>query len=191
MLNGHNPIQKLQISEKIQQLNRLCNFSKKEKNKSITSKVDVSRNVPDEIWLKIMSYLKCKDVFHGFGKVSKHFNNLIHDPTAIKSIEFNRIWLINEFAQKGGLKVATYSKTLRSITISGNSCQNILLKQALISSPNLKSVTLHGISNQKLSLDTIVDCLTKARNIERLELLSNYEINMTEDFSQKALVWRL
>ena len=93
VLNGSNPIQKLMISEKIQQLNRLCNFSKKEKTKSIASKVDVSINVPDEIWLKIMSYLNCKDIFLGFGKVSKHFNNLIHDPTAIKSIEFNTILL--------------------------------------------------------------------------------------------------
>ena len=49
VLNGHNLMQKRKISEKIQQLNRLCNFSKKEKTKSIASKVDVLINVPDEI----------------------------------------------------------------------------------------------------------------------------------------------
>ena len=110
VLNGHNPIQKLKISEKIQQLNRLCNFSKKEKTKSITSKVDVSRNVPDEIWLKVMSYLKCKDVFLGFGKVSKRFNSLIHDPTAIKSVDFRGIVLRNPpKVDENELKVVTYS----------------------------------------------------------------------------------
>ena len=39
--------------------------------------------------------------------------------------------------------------------------------------------------NQELSLDTIVDCLTKARNIEQLELLSNYKIDF-ESFMKIA-----
>ena len=90
VLNGNNPQSKLKISEKIHQLNQLCHFSRKQETISISSETDVSGSIPNEIWMKVIGYLKCKDVFHGFGLVCKRFNDLTHDPMAVKSFELNR-----------------------------------------------------------------------------------------------------
>ena len=176
MLYGNNPIQKLKISDKIQQLNRLCHFSKKEKTKTIALKTDVSRNVPDEIWLKIISFLKCKDVFLGFGQVCKRFNNLIHDPTAIKSVEFDRMSTYEKTDTV--IEILKYSKSLKSIVLPRYVQQELLIKQALISSPKLKSVSLFG---KWLDIDSkmrTVESLKKARNIEHLKFLGSYELNI-------------
>ena len=50
-------------------------------------------NVPDEIWLKIMSYLGNKTIFSNLSLVNKHFNSLTHDSRVIKS--FNLIKTVN------------------------------------------------------------------------------------------------
>ena len=36
----------------------------------------VLTNVPNEMWIKVLTYLPTKDIFGGFAQVSKHFNNL-------------------------------------------------------------------------------------------------------------------
>ena len=40
--------------------------------------------LPNEMWMKIMSYLKNKDIFGSFALVNKHFNVLTLDPCAVK-----------------------------------------------------------------------------------------------------------
>ena len=62
VLNGRNSYEKRKLSEKIHQLNQLCHVSKKRKTESILSKTDVTGNVPNEIWMKIIGYLKTKDI---------------------------------------------------------------------------------------------------------------------------------
>ena len=59
VLNGRNSFEEQKLSEKILQLNQLCYVSKKRNAESILSKTDVTGNVPNEIWLKIIGYLKC------------------------------------------------------------------------------------------------------------------------------------
>ena len=76
VLNGKNSHEKRKLSEKINQLNQLCHVSKKRKAESILSETYVTGNVPNEIWLKIISYLKCTLVHFEFksGKNSDHRN---------------------------------------------------------------------------------------------------------------------
>ena len=115
VLNGRNSYEKRKISEKIHQLDQLCHFSKKRKAESET---DVTGNVPNEIWLKIIGYLKCKDIFLGFGQVCKRFNDLTHEPTAIKSFELNGIYRhISGTAEDDVLRILRQSKSLKRIVL--------------------------------------------------------------------------
>ena len=168
VLNGNNPHSKLKISEKIQQLNQLCHFSRKQETISILSETDVSGSIPNEIWMKVIGYLKCKDVFLGFGLVCKRFNDLTNDPMAIKSFELNRSY--NCFNRNKIYGILRHSKSLKRIVLnSRNAPYNLLIKEALISNPQLKSVTL-CYTWPKVSCREIVECLTKAKNIEHLEI---------------------
>ena len=56
-------------------------------------KVDSSKlfELPNEIWLKIMSYLKTSDLLKRFNLVCKHFNALSLDSSAIKFIPLRNI----------------------------------------------------------------------------------------------------
>ena len=154
ILAGGNSHQKLKMCEKMNLLNQVCQFSKKQTTKSIASKVDVTVNVPNELWLKIISYLKCKDIFLGFGQVSKRFNELIHDPTAIKSFEFklNENSIYHDMAMDMAMEVLKYSKQLIRISLTFRYAPyDPWIEKALISSPNLKSVTLYEQWNNYLT----------------------------------------
>ena len=168
VLNGRNSYEKRKISEKIHQLYELCRSSKKRKVESILSKTDVTGKVPNEIWMKIIGYLKTKDVFLGFGQVSKRFNDLTHDPTAIKSFEF-----VNEDYEdtQEALKILRRLKSLKRIVLK--SPDDLLIEDAVFSNPQLKSVMLTGIINED-SFSKIVESLTKAKGIKRLEILNSY-----------------
>ena len=52
-------------------------------------KVDSGKigTLPEEIWLKIMNYLKTKDLFLNFGLVNKFFNGLTLDSRAVKYLK--------------------------------------------------------------------------------------------------------
>ena len=43
--------------------------------------------LPNEIWMKIMSYLKNEDIFGNFALVNKHFHGLTTDPSALKYLQ--------------------------------------------------------------------------------------------------------
>ena len=173
VLNGRNSYKKRKISEKIHQLDQLCHFSKKRKAES---EAEVTGNVPNEIWLKIIGYLKCKDVFLGFGQVCKHFNDLTHDPMAIKTLELNGINRhISGTAENDVLRILRQSKSLKRIVLESRHAQHdVFIEEALTSNPQLKSVTLFS-SWSKVSCSKIVECLTKAKSIEHLQILNSHE----------------
>ena len=183
VLNGRNSFEEQKLSEKIHQLNQLCNVSKKRKAESILSKTDVTGNVPNEIWMKIIGYLKTKDVFLGFGQVCKRFNDLTHDPTAIKSFE-----LLNEVSiwstdTEEVLKILRRSKSLKRIVLK--SPNDLLCEEAVFSNPQLKSVMLTSVIKED-SFSKIVESLTKAKGIKHLEILNgNYDY---EPFDTKLLM---
>ena len=57
----------------------------------IQSKNNKNVPLPDEIWLKIMTYLNMKDLFGSVSLVNKNFYNLTCDSSAIKCITLKRI----------------------------------------------------------------------------------------------------
>ena len=170
VLNGRNSFEEQKLSEKILQLNQLCYVSKKRNAESILSKTDVTGNVPNEIWMKIIGYLKTEDVFLGFGQVCKRFNDLTHDPTAIKSFEFLNGDSILSTGIEKVLKILRRSKSLKRIVLDRYA--DFFIEDAVFSNPQLKSVTLYGIQNDSFS--KIVESLTKAKGIKHLEILNSY-----------------
>ena len=174
VLNGRNSYEKRKISGKIHQLDQLCHFSKKRKAESES---DVTGNVPNEIWLKIIGYLKCKDIFLGIGQVCKRFNDLTHEPMAIKFFELDGIY--REFLdtdENNVLRILRQSKSLKSIVLkSSNAPQALFIKEALISNPQLKSVMLINTFGKADSCCKIVERLTKAKSIEHLQILKDHQ----------------
>ena len=134
------------------------------------SETDVTGNVPNEIWMKIIGYLKTEDVFLGFGQVCKRFNDLTHDPTAIKSFEFLNGDSILSTGIEKVLKILRRSKSLKRIVLDRYA--DFFIEDAVFSNPQLKSVTLYGIQNDSFS--KIVESLTKAKGIKHLEILNSY-----------------
>ena len=76
--------------------------------------------VPNEIWMKIMSYLKNKDIFGNFALVNKHFHGLTMDPCAVKYLHLED--LNNKAKSKvlygKWMKVIKRSKGLLELKIS-------------------------------------------------------------------------
>ena len=62
-------------------------FKKSSTSDNQESGLSVKRSIhlPNEIWLKIINYLKTKDIFRRFALVNKLFNQLTLDTGSIKS----------------------------------------------------------------------------------------------------------
>ena len=151
-------------------------------------KTNVCGSVPNEIWMKIIGYLKCEDIFLGFGRVCKRFNDLTHDPTAIKSFELLKDYsILSTPGTHEVLKILQRSKSLKRIVInSRNAPHDLLIEEALLSNPQLKSVTLTSTWIKKNSCSKIVEYLTKAKRIEHLEIQNHY--HGYEPFDDKLLM---
>ena len=107
-------------------------------------KLDSGRKVqlPNEIWLKIMSYLKTKDLLKNFNLVCKHFKSLTLDSSAIKYIDVVKDLYAKEDYQNV-VKVIKRAKCLRGISIHENYKHvTHLIAQTLKSNPNVKSIKL-------------------------------------------------
>ena len=48
-------------------------------------------DLPDEIWIRILGFLKKTDVFKSFALTCKHFNRLSLDPSIIKSLTLEKM----------------------------------------------------------------------------------------------------
>ena len=70
-----------------------CTFETSSTSENQEDKLKVKRSIhlPDEIWLKIMNYLKTTDIFGSFALVDRHFNQLTLDINylQVKNIEGN------------------------------------------------------------------------------------------------------
>ena len=83
-------------------------------------KMDLPKNIqlPNEIWLKIMNYLKTKDVFGNFALVCKSFNNLTMDHGAIKHIHISNFKTEEDNKRmEKTLQVLKHCHQLRSLSI--------------------------------------------------------------------------
>ena len=122
--------------------------------------------VPNEIWMKIMSYLKTKAIFSNFALVNKHFHELSLDPSAVKYLHLEDIK--NESNSKAfyakWLKVIKRSKTLIELKIKDQNKildWNKLIITALKSNPGLKSLKIDYNDNLNKGLLTLSPGVTE------------------------------
>ena len=146
-------------------------------------KVDLEQKVtlPDELWLKIMCYLKTKDLFLKVALVCKHFYNLALDGGAVKCLEVRKIP-----SKKVLLKIMEIlkrSKSLTGLNINLNLLDdknkrqkkfffNDLLVQALTSKRKLKSldIKLSNYKDAELLHDTLTCLNQNGMELEHLQL---------------------
>ena len=135
--------------------------------------------VPNEIWMKIMSYMKNKDIFGSFALINKHFHNLTLDPSAVKYLHIQDMDKKDKAKTnyKKWLKVVKRSKTLVELKIKvyNHNCHeldwNDLVLETLKCNQSLKSLILIQIFYKrviKLS-PSVVEALKLARNLQHFQ----------------------
>ena len=100
--------------------------------------------LPNEIWLKIISYLKTSVILKRFNLVCKYFNVLSLDSSAIKYIEL-RIYDHTELYNQA-VSVLKRCKTLNEVYIYNCASMNNLISHTFKSSPRLRKLKLQSLS---------------------------------------------
>ena len=91
---------------------------------SMSKKLNIEMKVefPNEIWLKIITFLPCKEFFGSFALVNKHFHSLTLDHSALKYLQIGEIK--NDLQLENLMKVIKYSKKLKEVQlIAGHSVE--------------------------------------------------------------------
>ena len=100
--------------------------------------------LPNEIWLKIMSHLKTSDLLKRLNLVCKHFNSLSLDSSAIKHIEFRKIENREQYHK--AVSTLKRCKTLNEVHIYNCAYWNNLVSHVFKSSPRLRKLKLQSMS---------------------------------------------
>ena len=98
--SGNNEYLKTQVNHHLLKLvglykgskvNKKRPFEGKTNGKQVEKKIKIdpkkAPNLPQEIWLKIMNYVKNKDLFMNISLACKFFNELTQDSNAVKFLE--------------------------------------------------------------------------------------------------------
>ena len=168
VFNGRNENEKTKLHKKLEEFltfkdhykkkhdsEKLENLLTQSRKRQMTSLVHLNSkkrkleptklfDVPNEIWLKIMSYLKFSDVLKNFNLVCKHFNNLSLDSSAIKYIQLKGIKDRKLYNQ--AITVMKRSKTIHEIIIYNCSYLNVFLFHAFKSRAGLRKLKLQEMS---------------------------------------------
>ena len=111
--------------------------------------------VPNEIWMKIMSYMKNRDIFGSFALVNKHFHNLTQDPSALKYLHIQDNIDKKDKAKtnyKKWLNVVKRSRTMVELKIKAfNYSQNwnhLVLETLKNNYQSMKSLTLISVDTK-------------------------------------------
>ena len=128
--------------------------------------------LPNEIWLKIMSYLKTSDMFKRFNLVCKNFNSLSLDSRAIKHIEIREVENREHYHQ--AVSVLKRCKKLCEVDIYKCSYLMNFLSQTMKSSQGLRKLKLQSMS---LSIKAFKN-IEIWQGLQRLELIK-MEIDYT------------
>ena len=91
-------------------------------------RVKRSIHLPNEIWLKIMNYLKTTDIFGSFALVDKHFNQLT---LAINYLQVKNIEG-NPSKHYDVLKVLSRCEKLIEFSIEDRNCDEYQFKSCII-----------------------------------------------------------
>ena len=110
----------------------------------------MAAKVPNEIWMKIMSYLNNKDIFFNFALVNKHFHALTMEPSVLKCLHLedsaSNIAECEDF-HRSLLKVIKHSISLVELNIRNvpfNKMDwNTIIKETLKANPGLRSLNVN------------------------------------------------
>ena len=137
-------------------------------------------NLPNEIWMKIISYMKNKDIFQSFALVNKHLHNLTLDPSVVKYLYLTAIKnkAKSKALFKKWLKVIKHSKKLVELKIKDK--YNILdwshlIRETLGSNQYLKSLTI------KFDHSGLLKLRINSGFVEALKLANNLQIFQTKN----------
>ena len=104
----------------------------------------VLNRFPDEMWLRILTYLSARDIFGSFAHVSKHFNNLTIGSTSIKYLHLKNINVSYE-REDGLQKIITRSRNLTEFNVERSNIYSsyhsvCFIEEALKTCERLKSI---------------------------------------------------
>ena len=139
--------------------------------------------LPNELWIKIMSYLKNKDIFRSFGLVNKNFHSLTLDPSAVKYLHLKdakKKQKSNALYRKW-MEVIKRSKNLIELSIEDNYNHlnwNHLIEEVLKTSQCLKSLKIRYDTQSPLS-SGVIKSLKLAKCLQSFE---TYDVTLCEDF---------
>ena len=139
-------------------------------------KLTVSK-VPNEIWIKILSYMKNKDIFGSFALVNKHFHNLSLNPSAVKYLHIQDIDRKDKAKTnyKKWLKVVKRSRTMVELKIKAHNDNKLdwhhLILETLKCNQSLKSLILfQPFYERVIQLSpSVVEALKLAKNLQHFQ----------------------
>ena len=142
---------KVELMDKVD--SNLANFKKNlqgpQKNTIFVedTKVDSSK-LPNELWMKILTYLPTRDIFATFALVNKHFHRLTLDPRSIKYLQIRDIdsdCMDQLYNMKKVLKRCKNLKEL-SITKTTYDYNDAFVMEAMEITKNLESVIISVVT---------------------------------------------
>ena len=112
---------KVELINKVENILAICKQNLHEEPEEAMfiedAKDDDSPKLPNELWMKILTYLPTKKIFRNFALVNKHFHGLTLDPSAIKYIQIKAV----DYHQVDKMTVALKRcKNLKELSIIKN-----------------------------------------------------------------------
>ena len=126
-------------------------------------------DLPDEIWIRILGFMKKSDVFKRFALTCKRFNNLSLDPSLTKCLTLENLEVIDH---EHVMKVLQRSRFLKKIEINQCKTSELLASTAFKNCNMLKSVKIRDYIRDENYQTNIAKILENSAN--KLENLSLY-----------------
>ena len=123
-------------------------------------------DLPNEIWMKILSYLPTHDILKNFNLTCKQFHSLAINPSAIKSLQLKLKNIREKTQYQNIVKVLNHSKSLNEFIIEGSGLINHFIAHALKS----KLLKTLDVSSRETTLSKKNLEHMKNSNIEVLKL---------------------
>ena len=134
--------EKVEMLKKVESILEICKTPTAEPKETIFTEEaeDDFPKLPNELWMKILTYLPTYDIFASFALVNKHFHGLTLDPSAIKYLQIKDI----DYHQVGKMKkVLKRCKNLKELSITKTiyDCDGFVM-DAMEMTKNLESVKI-------------------------------------------------
>ena len=185
VLIGNDKHQKSKMVVKLQrylEMAQLLVGNQGEFQDQIQSKNHKNVPLPDEIWLKIMTYLNMKDLFGSVSLVNMHFYNLTCDSSAIKCITLKRIY--DSTKLENAMKVLKRSKKIKHALVTQcDHSVNVQLDQILKSNENLDCLHFQKGSQERLNKNSF-----HKETFELLKKYSNRFVNLKFDYDFQSIL---